>query len=68
MEDLTIDFPFHFITSIIDVYQDTTARDKLIFPLAITWTLLHFSIHIPLFPLFIVMGAISASYVQKSEA
>ena len=36
MEDLTIDFPSHFITSIIDVYQDTATRDKLIFPSAIT--------------------------------
>ncbi|KAL0012401.1 hypothetical protein SO802_007509 [Lithocarpus litseifolius] len=36
MEDLTIDFPSHFITSIIDVYRDTGTRDKLIFPSAIT--------------------------------
>ena len=36
MEDLSIDFPFHLITSIIDVYQDTATCDKLIFPSAIT--------------------------------
>ena len=36
MVDLSIDFPSHFITSIIDVYQDTATRDKLIFPSAIT--------------------------------
>ena len=36
MEDLSIDFPSHLITSIIDVYQDTTTCDKLIFPSAIT--------------------------------
>ena len=36
MEDLSIDFPSHFITSIIDVDQDTATRDKLIFPSAIT--------------------------------
>ena len=32
IEGLTIDFPSHFITSILDVYLDTLARDKLIFP------------------------------------
>ena len=68
MEDLTIDFPSHFITSIIDVYQDTATRDKLIFPLAITWILQHFSIPIPLSPLFIVMGAMNASSVRWSKA
>lgn len=36
MEDLSIDFPSHLITSIIDVYQDTTTLDKLIFPSVIT--------------------------------
>ena len=36
MEDLVIDFPSHFITFIIDVYQDTTTRDKLLFPSTIT--------------------------------
>ena len=52
MEDLSIDFPSHLITSIIDVYQDTTTCDKLIFPSAITWILQHFSIPIPLSLLF----------------
>ena len=32
LEQLTIDFPSHFILSFIDVYRDTTTRDKLIFP------------------------------------
>ena len=27
---LSIDFPFHFILSLIDVYKDTTTRNKLI--------------------------------------
>ena len=36
LEHLTIDFPSHFILSILDVYSDTATRDKLIFPLAIT--------------------------------
>ena len=49
MEDLTINFPSHFITSIIDVYRDTATRDKLIFPLAITRILQYFSIPTPLF-------------------
>ena len=36
LEHLTIDFPSHFILSIIDMYRDTATRDKLIFPSAIT--------------------------------
>ena len=31
LEHLTIDFPTHFILSIIDMYRDTATRDKLIF-------------------------------------
>ena len=34
LEHLTIDFPSHFIFSIIDVYKDTVTYDKLIFPSA----------------------------------
>ena len=37
LEHLTIDFPSHFILSILDVYKDTATHDKLIFPSAITW-------------------------------
>ena len=37
IEDLSIDFPSYFILSLIDVYKDTTTRDKLIFSSAITW-------------------------------
>ena len=36
LEHLTIDFPSHFILSLIDVYRDMATRDKLIFPSAIT--------------------------------
>ena len=68
MEDLTIDFPSRFITSIIDVYQDTATRDKLIFPSTISRILKHFSIPIPLSPLFTIMGANCAGSVQRSEA
>ena len=35
-EHLNIDFPSHFILSIIDVHLDLASRDKLIFPSAIT--------------------------------
>ena len=31
LEYLTIDFPSHFILSILDVYKDMATRDKLIF-------------------------------------
>ena len=67
LEDLSIDFPSHLITSIIDVYQDTATYDKLIFPSAIMWILRHFSIPIPLSPLFTTMGAISIGSVRRSE-
>ena len=63
LKDLSIDFPSHFITSIIDVYQDTATHDKLIFPSAITWILHHFSIPIPNSPYFTVIGAISVAFV-----
>ena len=36
LEHLTIDFPSHFILSILDVYRDTSSHDKLIFPSVIT--------------------------------
>ena len=44
LEHLTIDFPSHFILSIIDVYLDSASRDKLTFPSAITRILRHFSV------------------------
>ena len=46
-EPLTIDFPSHFILSIIDVYRDTMSRDKFIFPSTITRILCHFSVPFP---------------------
>ena len=42
LEHLTIDFPSHFILSLINVFKDLTSRDKLIFPSAITRILRHF--------------------------
>ena len=68
LEDLSIDFPTHFIISIIDVYRDTVTHDKLIFPSAITRILHHFSIPIPVSPFYTIMGAISAASVRRSEA
>ena len=44
LEHLTIDFPSHFILSIIDIHLDSASRDKLIFPSAITRILRHFMI------------------------
>ena len=31
LEDISINFPSHFILSLIDVYRDTATRDKLFF-------------------------------------
>ena len=68
LEDISIDFLSHFIRSLIDVYRDTTTRDKLIFPSAITRILCHFSVPIPVSPHFSVMGAIDVVIVQRNEA
>ena len=54
IEDLTIDFPSHFILSFIDVYRDTTTRDKLIFPSAVM-TIIRLSVSYPESPHFTVM-------------
>ena len=43
LEHFTIDFPSHFILSIIDVHLDSASCDKLIFPSVITRILRHFS-------------------------
>ena len=68
LEDLSIDFPAHLITSILDVYLDIVTCDKLIFPSTITCILRHFHISIPDSPFFTTMGAISAGSIQRSEA
>ena len=67
LEHLTIDFPFHFILSIIDVHLDSASCDKLIFPSAITRILHHFSVPFPSFDHFIVMCAIDYATVKCSE-
>ena len=68
LKGLTIDFPSHVILSLIDVYRDTTTRDKLIFPSAITRILLHFSISYLESTHFSLMCAIDAAIVRQSEA
>ena len=68
LKHLSIDFPSHFILSIIDVYRDSVTRDKLIFPSAITRILRHFSVLFPPSDHFSYMGAIDAATVKRSEA
>ena len=66
MEGLSIDFPSHMIDSMIDCYCDTTTRDKIIFPSAITCILTHLHITIPPIPHFFVMVVISKEFVRRS--
>ena len=59
LEDLSIDFPSHIIVLMIDIYRDTTTRDKLIFPSAITHILTYMHVPIPFAHLFPIMAATS---------
>ena len=68
LKHLTIDFPSHFILSIIDVYLDATFRDKLIFHFAITRIIRHFFVPFPSSDHFSVMCAIDYATVKRSEA
>ena len=68
LQDISINFPSHFILSLIDVYRDTATRDKLIFPSTITWILRHFSVPFPISNHFSIMCAIDAATVKRSEA
>ena len=68
LEHLTIDFPSHFILSIIDVHLDLASRDKLIFPSSITRILHHFSIPFPSSDHFTIMCAIDYATVKRSKA
>ena len=67
-EGLTIDFPFHFILSLIDVYKDTMTRDKFVFASAITRIIRHASVSYPESAHFSIIGAISSTSVRRSEA
>ena len=68
LEGLTIDFSSHFILSLIDVYRDTTTRDKLIFPSAITRIFRQFFVSYPKSTHFSAMWAIDAAIVRRREA
>jgi len=68
LEHLTIDFPSHFILSLIDVYRDTATCDKLIFPSAIKQILCYFFVLFPSFDHVPVMCAIDYVTVKWSEA
>ena len=68
LEHLTINFPSHFILSIIDVHLDAASHDKLIFPSTITRILRHFFILFPSFDHFSVMCAIDYAIVKHREA
>ena len=66
-EHLTVDFPSHFILSLIDVFQDSASCDKLIFPFAIIRILRYFSVSSPASDPFTFMCAIDATTVKRSE-
>ena len=68
LKEISIDFPSHFILSLIDVYKDMATRDKLIFPSAITRILRHFSVSYPKSTHFFVMYAVDTATVWWSEA
>ena len=68
LEHFTIDFPSHFILSIVDVHLDSVFCDKLIFPSVITRILHHFSVPFPSSDHFTVMCAINYATVKCSEA
>ena len=68
LEHLTIDFPFHFILSIIDVHLYSASRDKLIFPSAIVRILRNFFIPFPSSDHFTVICAIDYAIVKRNEA
>ena len=67
LEHLTIDFPFHFILSIIDVHLDSASCDRLIFSSAIMRIIRHFSIPFPMFDHFSHICAIGAAIIKRSE-
>ena len=68
IEDLSIDFPSHFILSFIDVYMDMATRGKLIFHSTITRLFPHFSASYLESPYFTFMCAIDVATVRRSIA
>ena len=67
LENLSINFPFHFILSLIGVYRDLTIREKLIFPSTIMRLLGHCDVPFPSSEPFHVIGAMDVSIVKCSE-
>ena len=67
LEHLTIDFPSHFILSIIDVHLDSASCDKLIFPSPITRIIRHFFVPFPSSDHFSIMCAIDYVTVKRSQ-
>ena len=67
LEHFTINFPSHFIMSILDVYRDSASHDKLIFPSAIMRILRHFSVPFPVSDHFSFMCAIDYATVKRSK-
>ena len=68
IEDLTIDFPSHFILSLIDIYRNTATRDKFIFPSAIMRIIRHSSVSYLESPHYSIMRAINTVSVRRSKA
>ena len=68
LEHLTIDFPSHFILSILDVYWNMTTHDKIIFPSTIMRILCHFFVPFPSSDHFSVMCAIDYATIKRSKA
>ena len=68
LEHITVDFPSHFILSIIDVFRNTATHDKLIFPSAITQILCHFPVPFPSSDHFYIMCTIYATTIKRSKA
>ena len=68
LKHLSIDFPFHFILSVIDIHKDSATHDRLIFPSAIMKILHHFSVPFPVSDHFTYMYAIDATTVKWSRA
>ena len=67
LEDISIDFPSHFILSLVDVYRDTVTYDKLIFLSAITRLLRHFFVSFPESLHFSIMSAIDTATVKRRK-
>ena len=68
LEHLTIDFPSHFILSIIGLYRDMVTCDKLIIPSVVTRILSHFSVPFPVSNHFHFMCAIDTATIKWSKA